>query len=223
MFDQLQIYLDESGDLGFDFEKKGTPRYFIITLLTCNKESAIQIKAAVKRTLRNKIKSKEKELKGTTSELTFKKYFYHFITQSPNWHLYSIVLDKHKLKKKIKFLVPEHRIYNHLSNEILKQIDLSKVKSHLLLVADKRKGKRGINEFNKYLSYHLEATLPLNVSYSISHEQSHNNSILQAVDLFCWGIHRFYEYGDNAWLAMYQERLTLIDADDFLGIKKDGP
>ena len=27
------IYLDESGDLSFDFTKKGTPKFFIITVL----------------------------------------------------------------------------------------------------------------------------------------------------------------------------------------------
>jgi hypothetical protein len=225
--DCLAIYLDESGDLGFNFENKGTPRYFIITLLVCNNKIAItQFKSAVKRTLKNKLKTKKsdcRELKGSDTTLIAKKYFYQHVAQSKDWYLYGIVLDKHKLKSKIESLPKEHRIYNYLSKEVLKQVDLTRIKSSLLLVVDKRKGKRGINEFNKYLSYHLEAMLPLNVTYDISHEQSHENSILQAVDMFCWGIRRYYEHKDSTWISVYEKKLRLVEVDDFLGIKKDGP
>jgi hypothetical protein len=36
----LIIYLDESGDLGFDFNQKNTSRYLIIGLLVCWDEAA---------------------------------------------------------------------------------------------------------------------------------------------------------------------------------------
>lgn len=223
----LSIYLDESGDLGFNFENKGTPRYFIITLLVCyNKLAISQFKNAARRTLKNKLKTKKinlRELKGADTTLVAKKYFYRHVVQSKDWHLYGIVLDKHKLKNKLEALPNEHRIYNYLSKEVLRQVNLTELKSSLLLVVDKRKGKRGINEFNKYLSNHLEAILPLNVTYDISHEQSHENPILQAVDMFCWGIRRYYEHKEDAWISIYEERLTLVEVDDFLGIKKDGP
>src|SRR5574337_1125955 len=49
------IYLDESGDLGFDFSKKKTTKKFVITLLVCNSESARkEFAKAVRRTLKNK-------------------------------------------------------------------------------------------------------------------------------------------------------------------------
>jgi hypothetical protein len=220
------IYLDESGDLGFDFTKN-TPRYFVIALLVCHSKNAVtQFKQAIRRTLKNKFPKKNlqpSELKGITTTLAVKKYFYRCVTESKDWHVYSIVLDKRKLKDKLKPLPPEHRLYNYLSKEVLKQVDLSGVSSKLLLIVDKRKGKEGINEFNKYLSQHLEAMLPLNVVYDISHEQSHENLVLQAVDIFCWGVRRLHEFGDREWLAVYEEKLTLVEADDFVGIKKDGP
>jgi hypothetical protein len=126
-------------------------------------------------------------------------------------------------KNKIKNLPHEHRIYNYLSGEILDRVDLSRIQSQLMLIVDKRKGQHGINEFNKFLMPHLEAALPLNVIFDISHEQSHDNPALQAVDLFCWGIRRFFEYGDGTWLSIYRDRLTLMEVDNFAGIKKDGP
>ncbi len=223
----LSVYLDESGDLGFNFENNGTPRYFIITLLVCHSKLAVdQFKSAVFRTQKNKLKTKKsgaRELKGAETTLVTKKYFYRYLTKSNDWCLYSIVLDKYKLKNKLATFPSEHRIYNYLSREVLKQVDLTEIKTSLLLVVDKRKGRRGINEFNKYLSCHLEATLPLNVTYHISHEQSHENPILQAVDMFCWGIRRSYEHKDDVWLSIYNNRLALVEVADFLGIKKDGP
>lgn len=219
------IYLDESGDLGFDFNKN-TPRYFIITLLVCHsKDAANQFKQATRRTLKNKfskMKRQPSELKGTTTTIAVKKYFYRCATESKDWHIYSIVVDKRKLKSKLEPLPSEHRLYNYLSKEILKQVCLTNI-SQLLLVLDKRKGKQGVNEFNKYLSFHLEAMLPLNVVYDISHESSHKNLGLQSVDIFCWGIHRFYEFGDKEWLGVYEEKLTVVEANNFAGIKKDGP
>jgi hypothetical protein len=38
----------------------------------------------------------------------------------------------------------------------------------LILIVDKRKGKHETNEFDKYLSFHLESLLPLNVTFDIS-------------------------------------------------------
>ncbi len=221
------IFLDESGDLGFNFNNRGTPCYFIITLLTCNNVNTVKhIKKAVNRTLRNKLQTKKHrpiELKGTETTIEVKNYFYKNLSKSNEWNLYGIVLDKHKLVNSLSHLPSENRIYNYLSKEILNKIDLNGINTRILLTVDKRKGKKGINEFNKYLSNHLEAMLPLNVTYDISHEQSHENLVLQAVDLFCWGIRRMYEYHDNTWFNIYKDRTTLIEFDAFSGIKKDGP
>lgn len=35
MSEHLMVYLDESGDLGFDFANKKSSRYFVIALLIC--------------------------------------------------------------------------------------------------------------------------------------------------------------------------------------------
>lgn len=51
------IFLDESGDLGFDFSRKKTTKKFIITLLVCNSDSVRkEFTKAVRRTLKNKFK-----------------------------------------------------------------------------------------------------------------------------------------------------------------------
>lgn len=53
------IYLDESGDLGFDYfdyNKKNTTKKFVVTLLVCNSANARKaFEKAVRRTLKNKL------------------------------------------------------------------------------------------------------------------------------------------------------------------------
>ncbi|MCF6156692.1 MAG: DUF3800 domain-containing protein [Candidatus Brocadia sp.] len=77
------IYLDESGDLGFDFSKKKTTKKFVITLLVCNSDMARkEFTKAVRRTLKNKLNQKKKnsrqitELKGINTTLEIKRYFF---------------------------------------------------------------------------------------------------------------------------------------------------
>jgi hypothetical protein len=82
------------------------------------------------------------------------------------------------------------------------------------------KGAKKREEFNTYLFNHLESLLPLNVSLYINHDRSHLNKGIQAVDLFCWGIFRKYEYKDLDWYNVFADRIKLELTS---GIKKDGP
>ncbi len=223
MNDALSIYLDESGDLGFNFDNKGTPRYFVISLLVCKNRTTIELfKDAIRKTLKNKIgtkKSNSRELKGNDSTLLVKQYFYRQIESSKDWHVYAIVLDKHKYKHKINLLPREYEIYNSLSKKIITETGLEKIKSRFLLVADKR-SKHQTTEFNKALFDYLDSILPTNVLRNIVHEDSSKDALLQSVDLFCWGIWKFYEHQDDSWISVFKNRLTLIESDNFLKSEK---
>ena len=55
----MYIFLDESGDLGFNFATKRSSNYFVITLLVChNRQSVLRFKSAAKHTLSKKINNK---------------------------------------------------------------------------------------------------------------------------------------------------------------------
>ena len=54
----MHIFLDESGDLGFDFLKGGTSRYFVITILVASHYDLTAL--AIKRTLKTKFNQKKK-------------------------------------------------------------------------------------------------------------------------------------------------------------------
>ena len=97
----MYIFLDESGDLGLDFNHKKSSRYFIITILAADDFSNLKI--AVKRTLKNKIKHKKNnsltELKGSSTTLGIKEYFYKQLKNKKGWFLQTIIMDKKSLIK----------------------------------------------------------------------------------------------------------------------------
>lgn len=72
----LYIYLDESGDLGFDFFAKKPSRFFTVTILAVQGvENNRALLNAVKKTLRRKFSRNHlTELKGSHTSIDIKKY-----------------------------------------------------------------------------------------------------------------------------------------------------
>jgi hypothetical protein len=75
------LYLDESGDLGFDFVNKKPSRYFTVTILAVGSHSNNRaILKAVTKTLKRKLNKKRckrvvYELKGSETNFKVKEYF----------------------------------------------------------------------------------------------------------------------------------------------------
>jgi hypothetical protein len=215
------IYLDESGDLGFDFENKKPSQKFVITLLVCNSKDAVtSIKTAVRRTLKNKINHKRKnkriaeELHATSDSFKTKLYFYRNI-KDRNWAIYTVVLNKSKVYEHLTSKAGRKKLYNYLANFIFQKVDISTANPSVTMVVDKCKNKAEIEDFNQYLVNQLEARLPLNIPLYIHHEDSKASAGFQAVDSFCWGIYRKYEHSDTAWYECFEDKVVF--ETDFLG------
>jgi len=208
------IFLDESGDLGFDFENKRPSQKFVITLLVCDNRKAVAgFKTAVRKTLRNKINHRKKnkrivdELHATSDSISTKKYFYQKI-QNTDWKIYTVALNKQRVYEHLTSKAGRKKLYNFLANFLLRQIDLSAANPAVTMVVDKCKSKDEIEDFNQYLVNQLEARLPLNIPLIISHEDSKANTGLQAVDSFCWGIYRKYEHRDLEWYRVFANKIA---------------
>ena len=212
----MYIFLDESGDLGFDFNNKKPSKYFSITLLVCyNRGTFFSFKSAIKRTLLTKLNNSStakatSELKGTSTTLATKQFFYKQLAKYPDqaWEIYTIVVDKVSLFKQIDGHFEPHRLYNSLSMEIMNRVDFSILDEHIQLIVDKCKGKHERSVFDYFLKTSLESKLPLNVSLNIFHELSHKNPGLQAVDLFCYGIMRKHALNDVSWYTEFADKIV---------------
>ncbi len=115
---ELVIYLDESGDLGFDFEHKRPSRKFVITLLVCDSSGVTrEFRTAVRRTLKNKLNKGKKgsrivhELKGTNTNLAIKRYFYRHAPKS-GWSIYTVVVNKERVYEGLQTKHGKKKLYN---------------------------------------------------------------------------------------------------------------
>jgi hypothetical protein len=207
------IYLDESGDLGFDFSKVKTTRKFVITALVCFSPAAERdFEKAMRRTLKKKVnrtKNKSRwvaELKGTGTSLPVKRYFLHQI-RCHDWAVYALVLNKPRVDEPLRTRAGKKKLYNFLARFLIEKLPVRQATTNVRLIIDRSKNVREIDDFNQYVENHLQAILPLNTGLTIEHLTSHERAGLQAVDLFCWGVARKYERGDLAWYNLFRHML----------------
>ena len=205
------IYLDESGDLGFDFRKQKTTKKFVITLLVCQSQNTVkEFERAIRRTVRNKInkgKSKPRriiELKGINTGLKIKKYFLKQIKVS-DWQLYTVVLNKSRVNSALRG--KRDKLYNFLARFIIEKLPLGEVSANVKLVVDRSKNREEIRDFNHYVENYIQGHLPLNTGFNVEHLTSQENPVLQAVDLLCWGIARKYERNDTKWYNEFRSKI----------------
>jgi hypothetical protein len=200
----LIIYLDESGDLGVDFENKQPSRYFVIVGLVC-KDAAMdkQLQKAISRTIKNKLGAKENELKGTKTELKIKIYFLAQLHKLAvrDFKLYAVIVDKRKLLK--TDTQNKSNLYNQVTGMLLQQITTQDV-SAVTLIVDKSKNKYGMKVFDDYIKRQLSLPMP----FFIHHYSSSASRGLQAVDLFSWGIYRKYEHQDTEWYQAFESTIS---------------
>lgn len=208
------IYLDESGDLGFDFENKHPSEKFIITLLVCDNSMVTRgFKKSIVRTIKNKLDKGRKgnrsirELEGTGTTISVKRYFYQHPPKK-GWYLYTIALNKRRVFDNLKTKHGKKKLYNYIARILIEQIDLHKPGNAVTLIVDKCKNKDEIADFNQYIGNQLDALLPLDVPLNIYHKNSSANAGLQAVDLFCWGVFRKYERVDLEWYEVFRPHIA---------------
>lgn len=204
------IFLDESGDLGFDFGKPKTSRYFVIALLVCDdKLTQTGIRTAVSRTLKNKLNQKKTikrmvtELKGSQTTLEIKQYFYRQMPDS-GWRIYSVTLNKARVEDHLRSREGKKKLYNFLARFLLEKVKFPEHLDRVHLVVDRCKNQEEIKDFNQYVENQLQALLPLQTRLQIFHERSDANAGLQAVDLFCWGVARKDGENDREWYNVFR-------------------
>ncbi len=206
------LYLDESGDLGFDFVNKKPSKFFTVTILAISSQDANRkMIKAVKKTLARKVNPRNKrkrivqELKGSNIDFKIKEYFYKQV-ENVKFGVYSITLNKKKVYERL--IKNKSRIYNWIAKKVLDKIPLERNNGDRVgFIIDKSMGKPEIEEFNSYIRRALESRLSPEIPLDIYHWVSHKIPGLQAADVFCWGIFQKYEKENIEWLNIYLEKI----------------
>lgn len=212
MSKHLIIYLDESGDLGFDFDNLNTSQFLVIALLVCyDTNTNANTLRSVKNTLKNKVSKNIYELKGSALALPIKKYFLSQMRKSTNWYLSAAIADKktwlrnhkannhHTLKKKV--------LYDEIAKRVFSQLTDVDSATRIDIVIDRSKNKDEISEFDTAVITAVRDRINKTALLRIRHRSSHEELGLQAIDVFCSGLGRKYEKGDLAWYAEFSDKV----------------
>lgn len=201
----LYLYLDESGDLGFDFFAKRPSKFFTVTILTVSGiKNNRRLINAVKKTIKRKLPKGQVEMKGVKDSIGVKDYFYKQVSTIP-FDLYSLTLNKRRVYDSLA--KQKDRVYNFIARNALERIPIEKASTRIEVIIDKSKSKNEIREFNEYIIRHIKGRIEPRIPLDIYHWTSHENMGLQAVDTFSWGIFRKYEKKDYKWFNVFKRNV----------------
>jgi hypothetical protein len=202
------ILLDESGDLGFDFSKKGTTNYFLITFLFCDSKRPIE--KCVKKTyatLKKRHKQKGRILHAYSENPITRQRLLKYLA-SRECFVLAICLNKRKVYTKLH--EEKAVLYNYVTNILLDRIFTKKlvpINEKVILVASKRETSVFLNEnFKSYLKNKALNTHKVNLHIEI--KTPFEEKALQAVDFISWAIFRKYEYRDESYYEIIRKKIV---------------
>jgi len=202
------IFLDESGDLGFDFQKKKTSKFFVVTcLFTENKRP---IEKIVKKT-HSELKKKYKRRFGILHAIKEKPITRQRLLKRLN-EKDCTVMTIYLNKKKVYTRLHDEKsvLYNYVINILLDRIYTKKIisiKDKVELIASRRETNKFLNEnFKNYLNWQVENHHKTNIKISIRIPS--DEKVLQAVDFLSWAIFRKYEYGDDSYYNIIKNKIV---------------
>ncbi len=206
----LYLYLDESGDLGFDFFAKKPSSFFTVTILAIKGvENNRALLGAVRNTVKRKLpRSSRSELKGSAAAFEIKQYFYNKVRDIP-FDIYALTLNKKRVSSDLA--QRKDRVYNFIARNVLDKVRMGDASTRIEFIIDKSKSRHEIKEFNDYITRQLKGRVDPRVPLDIYHHTSHENLGLQAVDLFSWGIFRKHERNDTEWFDLFKGRVKYDD------------
>lgn len=204
----MYIFLDESGDLGFDFQKKRTSKFFVITFLfTANKRSIEKVVSKTHRELKKKHKTKGGVLHAFREKSTTRTRLLRRLS-AKDCTVMTIYLNKKRVYTNLQNEKPV--LYNYVTNILLDRIFSKKLISKdkkITLVASRKETNKFLNEnFKKYLSSKIkdDHKIDLNITIKTPYEEK----CLQAVDFVSWSIFRKQEYADTTYYNLIKDKIA---------------
>ena len=201
------IFLDESGDLGFDSEKRGASQYFVVTLLCCDDKRPIEkavksVHTSLTRTCQRRggVLHCYREKPVTRNRLLSK-------LSNKEMKVMAIYLNKKKVYTKLQD--QKDVLYNFVTNILLDRIFTKKLvplDDQITLVASRKETSRFLNlNFKNFLANQVKLKHKLNFNVEI--KTPHEEKALQAVDFLSWSIFRKYEYQDESYYGIFKHQI----------------
>ena len=196
------IFLDESGDLGFDFGKQRTSKYFLVTVLFTDQKRPIEkLIRKIHSGLRKKFKMRTSTLHAAKEEPANIIRVCRGLSEK-NCKIMTIYLDKSRVYTDLRD--EKHILYNYIVNILLDRImnrRLISKKDGITLVASKRETNKFLNQnFHDYLCRQLKNNHDADLKVEV--KTPAEEKCLQAADIASWSIFRKYEYADDSYYQL---------------------
>ena len=194
------VYMDESGDLGFDFSKHKTSRYFVAAFVFTSEPR--QLDKIIKKIFAGFSKLEVKNHHGML----------HCYKEKPKTRLrllnalvrsdasiLIIRLDKTKVYTRLHD--EKHVLYNYVINILLDRMISKKLvplDKPIRFVASRRETSRFLNEnFTNYITRQTSGRHNLDIKTEIIKPSQEKG--LQVVDAVAWSYFRDYEHDDSSY------------------------
>jgi hypothetical protein len=203
------IFMDESGDLGFDFSKKKTTKFFIVTFVFTNNKRPVE--KIIRNIFRNftpvQRKRRKRIIHCTKEDRVVRQIIFNQI-QNVDIKLISIILNKQKVYTRLKN--EKHVLYNYVTNILLDRIFSKGIipgGKTINLIASKRETNKFFNQnFKSYLEQ--QANKIHNVRLEIDIKTPHEEKGLQVADCISWAIFRKYEFKDRTYYDFIRGKIA---------------
>lgn len=191
------ILLDESGDLGFSFDK-GSSKHFVVTIIfTENKRKLEKIARKIFLSLKKKEQKRSSLHAYHEQPITRQRLLKEL--QGTDCKIMVIVLNKKRVYTKLQD--EKAVLYNFVTNILLDRLFTKKpfdMPDGVTLLASRRETNVFLNEnFKSYLASQVTGNHKMKINVDIAKHQ--DDRALQIVDFVSWAIFRKIEHGDDSY------------------------
>ncbi len=203
------IFLDESGDLGFNFEKKKTSKYFIITFLFARDKKVLEnlIKKIFKGFSKTELRSHSGSLHAFKEQPKTRQKLLSMFSEKMAGDVIVIVLNKKKVYTNLRD--EKQILYNYVTNILLDRVFTKKLiplNEKIRVIASRRETNKFLNaNFKNYITSKTKDKHKLQIEIEIKSPSS--EKALQLVDIISWSIFRKYECGDENYYRIFSRNI----------------
>lgn len=204
------IFLDESGDLGFDFKKHKTSKYFVITFLFVKEKNHLEkiIKKVFKGFSKKEVKSHNGVLHAFKESPKVRQKVLSLFREKNISNVIVIYLNKKKVYTRLQD--EKHVLYNYVTNILLDRVCTKKlipIGEKIFLVASRRETNKFLNQnFSSYLENQAKNNHKIDIEIEIKSPTQEKS--LQIVDMLSWSVFRKYEHGDDFYYNIFKQDIT---------------
>lgn len=205
------IFLDESGDLGFNFKNSKTTKFFVLVFLFVkNKRSMEKITRKIfngftKMEMRNHpggVLHCFKESPKVRTRLL------NLFSQGEDGEIITIYLNKRKVYTTLQD--QKHILYNYVTNILLDRVCTKKllpVDRKIYLVASRRETNKVLNDnFKSYLKAQILNNHKVDIEVQIA--PPHAEKGLQVADFASWSVFRKHEHNDESYYNLIKRKIV---------------